>query len=100
MEPIDNSSWRWTRGILAVVLAMLLLGIALPGTGRIVVDQSTLPPTHHIIRGVRDWLPVVGTALFSLTFIFVGMWKRWDVEIVGWALLLVYIVASGLGSPG
>jgi hypothetical protein len=26
----------------------------------------------------------------------VSMWRRWDFEIVGWALLVVFILASGM----
>ena len=79
--------------MLAVVLATLLVSIALPSAGRIVVNG----PTAHATWGIRECLPSVGLALFSLACIFFGMWKRWAFEIVGWAILIVFILAAGMG---
>jgi hypothetical protein len=79
--------------VLAVVLATLLVSIALPSAGRIVVSG----PTAHATWGIRECLPSVGLALFSLACIFVGMWKRWGFEIVGWAILILFILAAGMG---
>jgi len=93
MERSKHSWWWWTRGVLAVVLATLLVGIALPSAGRIVVHG----PMAHASWGIREWLPSVGLSLFSLACIFVGMWKRWAFEIVGWAILIVFILAAGMG---
>ena len=93
MEDSKRNWWWWVRGILAVLLAALLVGIALPSTGRVVVDG----PRAHAVWGVRECLPPVGLAVFSLACIFIGMWKRWAFEIVGWAILLTFILAAGMG---
>jgi hypothetical protein len=91
MEHSSHTWWFWTRAVLAAILAALVVAIALPSAGRVVIDSSTTPPTHHAVWGVREYLPSVGLALFSLACIYVGMWKRWSFEIVGWTLLLVFI---------
>jgi hypothetical protein len=88
--------WWWTRGILAVLLATLLVATALPSAGRIVVDH-TGAARPHVVWGVRECSPSIGLALAALVCIFVGMSKRWDFEIVGWAILVVFILASGMG---
>lgn len=85
--------------MLAALLALLLLAMALPGAGRIVTDTSTDPPTRQVVWGVRECAPSVGLALVSLACIYVSMWRHWDFEIVGWALLGVFIlggVVSGM----
>jgi len=97
MQDSNRSWWWWTRGVLAFILAALLVAIAVPSAGRIVVDHSAAPPVRHVVWGVRECLPSVGLALFSLACILVGMWKRWAFEIVGWAILVVFILASGMG---
>jgi hypothetical protein len=97
MKDSSRSWWWWTRGALAVALAGLLVAIALPSAGRLVVDRSAVPAVRHVVWGVRECLPSIGLAVFSLACIFVGMWKCWDFEIVGWAILLVFILASGVG---
>jgi len=80
------------RGVVAVVMATFLVSITIPGAGKIVVDG----PTAHATWGVRECLPSIGIALCSLACIFIGMWKRWGFEIVGWVILVVNILASGM----
>lgn len=41
--------------------------------------------------------PSGSIALFSLACIFAGRLKRWAFEIVGWAILEVFILAAGMG---
>ena len=93
MEDSKRSWWWWTRGVLAALLAALLVGVALPSAGRNVVDG----PGAHAVWGIRECLPPVGIALVSLACIFTGMWKRWAFEIVGWVILVVFILAAGMG---
>jgi len=96
MQESSRNWWCWTRGVLAVFLATLLVAIALPSAGRIVVDHGSGAPGRHVVWGLRECFPRVGLALISLACIFLGMWKRWDFEIVGWAILVVFILASGM----
>lgn len=82
--------------MLAVVLAAMLVAIGLPSAGRIVVDASTTPPTRHVFWGFWECLPSFAPAAVSLGCIFVSMWRDWDSEIVGWVLLVVFILASAM----
>ena len=79
-----------------MVLAYFVVGLAVMHAGHYVIDPSTTPPSHHVTGRLVGSLPGIGVALFSLACIFVSMWKRWDFEIVGWVLLLVFIFA-GIG---
>jgi hypothetical protein len=92
---VTHTFWRPMRGVLALALAYLFVATAFNGTGRIVTDTSTSPPTHQIVGQIRDTLPAIGIAAFALASISIGMWKRWSFEIVGWAVLLAFI-AGGL----
>lgn len=93
----SSCNWLfWTRGILAVLLATMLVSIAIPSAGRIVIDPSN-PARPHVVWGFREYFPSVALSLFSLGCIFVGMWKGWAFEIVGWAILGAFILASGMG---
>lgn len=65
-------------------------------SGRTVFDTSVTPPTHHIVGLMPGILVGVGIAAFALGSIFLSMWKRWDFEIVGWVLVLVFIF-MGIG---
>jgi hypothetical protein len=96
MGQLPQNWWLWVRGALAIMLAYLLSALAVIHAGHIVTNASTTPPTHHIVGRFSGSLPGVGVALFSLACIYVSMWKRWDFEIVGWVLLLVFIFA-GIG---
>lgn len=77
-------------------LALILVAIVLPSAGRIIVDASTTPPTRRVVWGFWECFPSIALAGVSLACIFVSMWKRWDFEIVGWVLLVVFILASGM----
>ena len=93
---LAKHSWWWrTRGALAALLASLLLGMALPDAVEVVVDPSTTPATREVIWGAS--LSSVGAALISLGCIYVSMWKRWEFEIVGWILLIMFILFEALG---
>jgi hypothetical protein len=88
--------WRWGRGIAAVLLALLVLASTLPSTGRVVIDHTTTPPTPHIVGRLADGLVLCGVAAASLACIVLGIWKRWDFEIVGWTMLVVLLVVSAI----
>ena len=70
-------------------MAAVLLRMALPEAVKVVVDRSTDPPTREIIWGTS--LSSVGAAFISLACIYISMWKRWEFEIVGWTVLIVFI---------
>ena len=96
MQRADNRWWRWMRGVLAAVLALLLVAIILPSAGRPVIDRSTEPPTHRVVWGVWECLPAFGIAVGSLAFVYVGMWKRWAIEGIGWAILISFMALAFL----
>ena len=79
---------------MAAVLALLLVAIILPSAGHPVIDRSVEPPTRQVVWGVRECFPAFAIALGSLAFIYVGMWKRWSIEGVGWSILIGFIVLS------
>ena len=96
MHHSKGTWWRWVRGGLALILAYFLAALAVMHAGRIVTDTSATLPTHHIVGRFSGSLPGVGIAIFSLVCIYVGMWKRWDFEVVGWVLLVVFVF-GGIG---
>jgi hypothetical protein len=77
------------RGICALLLAVFVLALVLPHTGKLEIDYSTNPPTPHIVGRLSGSILAVGCVLFSLSCIYVSMWRRWDFEIVGWVLLIL-----------
>jgi hypothetical protein len=94
METSKHNLWRWVRGGLALFLALAFVGVAHSSAGRVVVDHSTSPPTLHVVGQVTGTLIASVIALFALASIYVGMWKRWSFEIVGWVILIAFIFAG------
>lgn len=80
MEMTRHRLWRWTRSAFA-----LLLSVAL-GAGNI---------AHTGFR-VGHASIVFTYMLFALASIYISIWKQWDFEIVGWALLAVFFVGMGM----
>ena len=76
------------------MLAVVLGAIILPSAGRPIVDNSTQPPAHRVVWGVRECFPAFGIALGSLACVYVGMWKKWALEGVGWTILIVLTVLA------
>jgi cell division protein FtsW (lipid II flippase) len=91
MGHLRENWWRWVRGLLALLLAYLVIGAAVMHSGRIVWDTSVNPPTHQIVERMPGILVGIAIAVFALACVFVSMWKRWDFEVVGWVLLLVFV---------
>jgi hypothetical protein len=75
--------------MLAMVLAALVVGMALPSFGKVVVDG----PTAHVTWPIGRSIFAVGLLAFSLGCIFIGMWKRRGFEVVGWIILVTYFLA-------
>ena len=96
VEQFNKRSWRCWRGALAFLLGLLFLAIVLPNAGRIAIDQSTTQPTPHIVDRVQQSLAPVSLVIVALTCICVSIWRRWDFEIVGWALLAICLGLSFL----
>lgn len=90
----ENKRWHWGRATLAAVLALLVVAIILPSAGRLVIDRSVDPPAYRMVWGVRECFPAFAIPLGSLAFIYVGMWKRWAIEGVGWSILIGFIVLA------
>ncbi len=96
MGHLRQDWWRWVRGLLAALLGYLVIALFVMHSGRIVFDTSVTPPTHQIVGRLPGILVGAVATAFALSCIFVSMWKRWDFEIVGWLLLLVFIF-GGIG---
>jgi len=62
----------WARCALALLMALLFLGIVLPNLGRVIIDRSTTPPTLHIVERTRDSLIAVGIAAVPLALVLIG----------------------------
>lgn len=75
--------------MLAIVSTGLLASITLPSFGKVVFDG----PTARITWPTAQAIPYVCLLFFSLCCIFIGMWKRRAFEIVGWIILVVYLLA-------
>lgn len=90
MGHLRQNWWRWLRGLLALLLAYSIIASTVTHAGRIVWDTSANPPTHLIVGRMPGILAGVAVAVFALACVLWGMWKRWDFEIVGWVLLLVF----------
>lgn len=74
------TAWMWIRGASALVLAV--------GFGAATI-------AHNGFR-VGNATCIVGYMTIALASIYVAMWKRWDFEIVGWALLATFIVGMAM----
>lgn len=92
VEKSAHKGGRWARVALAVLLAFLFLGVVLPNTGRVVIDQTTTPPTAHIVDRGSDCLIVIGMVTVPFVCILFGMFRRREVETFGWLLLVVLVV--------
>lgn len=83
--------------MLAILLGVMVVANVLPSAGRIiVVDAYTMPPTRQVVWGFWECFPSITVAIVSLGCILVSMWRRWDFEIVGWALLVILILVLGM----
>ena len=80
MDKTDTNNWRWGRGALALVLALLFLVLALPNTGRVVVDS---------------WMKFVLAAV-PLVCIILGMLRWSGVERIGWGMLVILVILAFL----
>ncbi len=93
MEQNERKGWPWGRSALAILLALMFVAAILPSTGRIVVDQTTTPPTRKIVGQARAGLVLVGIVAVPLACIFFGMRRRPGLEAVGW-VFLIFMVGS------
>lgn len=77
---IRLTAWMWGRGVLALLLAVVLGGATI---------------THNGFR-VGNAACIFAYMVFALGIIYFAMWKRWDFEIVGWALLGVFFIGMAM----
>lgn len=84
----------WLRGSLALLLALFVIAVALPNSGRVVIDRTTLPQTAHIEGRVSESVIIVVLALSPVVcIVFLG--RRWRVaEGVGWIILSLLVVGA------
>jgi hypothetical protein len=94
MKKIDTKVARLVRGILAILLGLVLMGIQMPNAGHSVVHPS-ISPNAIFERSLHDSLMVCIRAAIPLICIFVGMLFRYAlVEYLGWVLLVIFIALS------
>jgi hypothetical protein len=92
MKQIEPKSRMWGRCVLATLVAVFFLAVMLPNTGRVVRDPTTTPPTFHIVGIVSGSLLVIALAAVPLALVFIGVFRRSQIEIAGWILVIVLIV--------
>jgi hypothetical protein len=86
------------RASLAVLIALLFLGILIPNTGRVIVDTSTTPATFQIVGRPQQIAMLVGLLLVPFGCIFLGARRSRVVETIGWVLLVgLFILATQKG---
>ena len=94
MQQIEHRGWLWGKCALAVLLALIFLGIIIPNTGRIVIDHTTTPPTPHVVGRLSGVLLALSFAAVSLGLVLIGTFRRSQVSVVGWILLVLLVVLS------
>ena len=77
---------------MAVALTTFWIGVVLPNCGHGVVDETTTPPTIHIVGVVRDRVIVIATAAVPLALILIGTLRRSRLSIPGWTLLGILLL--------
>lgn len=82
----------WGRCVSATLVAAFFLAVEMPNTGRVVRDSTTTPPTFHIVGRVSGSLLVIAMAAVPLALVFIGIFRRSQIEIPGWILLIFLIV--------
>jgi hypothetical protein len=94
MQKFDTKVGKFTRGVLAVFLALLVVGVALPNAGHFVVHPEVSPKTVFE-SSFHDRLMVCAWPVVPLICIFTGMFFRHGLlEYIGWALLIILVAAS------
>jgi hypothetical protein len=80
MESKKNKAWRVIRGAAALLLGVVLASAAIAHNG-FRMGNATI---------------IIGYMAVALSVIYVSMWRRWHAEIVGWVLLVIFFLGSGM----
>ena len=77
-----------------MILALLVMSVALPNAGKVVVDHTTSPARPHVERLFTQCAVIVALALLPVvSILFVG--RRWlFAEVAGWLVLLLLVVVA------
>ena len=92
-----KSKWRWVRAVGATLLALLVFAIVLPSMAKIVMDNSTTPPTRHVEFPPSRVLLLVGVVGVPLALILIGTFVRPSLARIGWALLITLTALVFMG---
>jgi hypothetical protein len=65
----------------------------LPNCGHGVVDETTTPPTIHIVGVRRDMIIVIAMTAVPLALILIGTLRASRVAIPGWILLGILLLS-------
>ena len=76
MDMTKHRAWQWTRGVVALFLAVLLAGAAI---------------SHNEFRAGNAAF-IFAYMIAALASIYVSICRQWDFEIVGWVLLGVFFI--------
>ena len=88
------TSVPWFRGGIALLLALLVVAATLPDTGKIVMDNTTSPPTLHIEGRFIHSVIIIAIALLPVACIFC-LGRRWlAAEVIGWMVLSYLVIAT------
>jgi hypothetical protein len=89
-----QSSIQLGKGIVAALLALVVVAVSLPNMKQMVFDHSTSPPTYH-----WESRPIACSILIAAAFVpvfcilFLGRRRR-RIEVVAWCFLVYLVIAS------
>jgi len=94
MQKINTKVGKLTRGILAILLALVDVGVALPNAGHFVFHAGVSSQIGYDVS-FHDRLIVCIWPAVPLACIFIGILSRHALlEYIGWALLVILVAAN------
>lgn len=82
----------WFSGLLATSVALLIVGVTLPNTKRVVLDGAFQPPRIYVEP--QPWLvcEILAFTLLPVLCIFI-LGRRWIVfDWLGWGILTFFLI--------
>jgi hypothetical protein len=83
----------WVRGSFALLATLFVLVVAVPRAAKPVRDYTTSPPTTHVEGQVLQVVIAVVVFLPLVCILFLGR-RRPIFEVIGWALLALFLLGS------
>jgi hypothetical protein len=82
----------WLSGSLAMLVALVIVGVAYPNIGRFVVDRSTSPPRTYLEPQPMLLLGILCATFAPVLCIFILGRRWWWAEMLGWLVLAFLFV--------